>query len=87
MPVLNYLSSLLRPARLPAARPDLDRLTAMTDAELADIGVRRGDVEAWAAGDLKALRRTSDRGRSFVRLADADALPANANDNAREAAA
>lgn len=87
MPVLTYLSSLLRPGRLHAARSDLDRLESMTDAELADIGIRRGDVEAWAAGDLKALRRTSDRGRSFVRLADADALPANANDNAREAAA
>jgi uncharacterized protein YjiS (DUF1127 family) len=33
------------------------RLLAMTDEELADIGVNRGDVEAYRAGRIKFLRR------------------------------
>ena len=32
-------------------------LLAMTDEELADIGVSRGDVEAYRAGRIKFLRR------------------------------
>ena len=33
------------------------KLLAMTDEELADIGVSRGDVEAYRAGRIKFLRR------------------------------
>ncbi len=33
------------------------QLLAMTDEELADIGVSRGDVEAYRAGRIKFLRR------------------------------
>jgi uncharacterized protein YjiS (DUF1127 family) len=33
------------------------RLLAMTDEELADIGVSRGDVEAYRNGRIKFLRR------------------------------
>ena len=32
-------------------------LLGMSDEELADIGVRRGDVEAYRAGRIKFLRR------------------------------
>jgi uncharacterized protein YjiS (DUF1127 family) len=36
---------------------ETSQLLAMTDEELADIGVSRGDVEAYRAGRIKFLRR------------------------------
>ena len=51
-------------ARVPALRqgrtgdtPEFERLMAMTDGELADIGLRRGDIEAWGKGQIGRLRR------------------------------
>ena len=36
---------------------DLDRLLAMTEGDLADIGLRRGDVEAWGRDQAGRLHR------------------------------
>ena len=36
---------------------EFERLMAMTDGELADIGLRRGDIEAWGTGQIGRLRR------------------------------
>ena len=50
--------------RLPAQRqgragdtPEFESLMAMTDGELADIGLRRGDIEAWGSGQIGRLHR------------------------------
>lgn len=36
---------------------EFERLMAMTDGELADIGLRRGDIEAWGTGQIGRLHR------------------------------
>ena len=36
---------------------EFERLMAMTDGELADIGLRRGDIEAWGTGQVGRLHR------------------------------
>jgi uncharacterized protein YjiS (DUF1127 family) len=47
---LNHEQALIR-------HDETGKLLAMTDEELADIGVSRGDVEAYRAGRIKFLRR------------------------------
>ncbi len=36
---------------------EFENLMAMTDGELADIGLRRGDIEAWGTGQVGRLHR------------------------------
>lgn len=36
---------------------EFECLMAMTDGELADIGLRRGDIEAWGTGQIGRLHR------------------------------
>jgi uncharacterized protein YjiS (DUF1127 family) len=56
---LARLWAVLKP--VPSARPDAARVLGLDDADLADIGVSRGEVEAWAEGRIRAMRRRDER--------------------------
>lgn len=50
-----------RPATTVETVPGFNRLMALGDDELAELGLRRSDIEAWGAGRIMCIRPLTER--------------------------
>ena len=60
--------------------PGYNRLMALDDDELAELGLRRSDIEAWGAGRIMCIRPLTDRVLQYIEQSIEETAPVPAND-------